>query len=394
MKLEDLMSGIGVVIDDALEDGEDGLSDDPITHIMKAIGAKWNLPFYTAKKMPREAEWPGLLEAASFILLDWQLWPAGAAHLEAAGVEKNVRFLDKAKSYCVPVFVFTNENTVDVIDKLPTTIYARTSPEKNFVFVHNKGDLLSGDSVDFSSIERWIRQNASVYALKTWYRVFHSARRELFAAMYARNPDWPRVFWEAAKLDGVDASWSLTHLIKDSLWGRMRTDAFERDVLEGSEGSVPKEDVRAVIGEASVRPQQTLPDGEVGCGDMFRLPRKKFMLNLRPECDCVPREGQGVDEVELYCVEGKAMSDKELDEQYQGGGFVERTWEGVAFAVHEGRSVRFNFKTLHVKKFGELKSARVGRLLHPYLTRIQQRFGLYLQRQALPRIPEGAVRMP
>ena len=58
---------------------------------------------------------------------------------------------------------------------------------------------------------------------------------------------------------------------------------------------------------------------------------------------------------------------------------------------HERRSVQFDFRKFRVQKFSELKDQRIGRLLHPYLTRIQQRFGLYLQRQGLPRIPEAAI---
>ena len=38
-----------------------------------------------------------------------------------------------------------------------------------------------------------------------------------------------------------------------------------------------------------------------------------------------------------------------------------------------------------------VRSKRVGRLLHPYLTRVQQRYALYTQRQALPRVPPSAV---
>ena len=85
------------------------------------------------------------------------------------------------------------------------------------------------------------------------------------------------------------------------------------------------------------------------------------------------------------------MSDSELGKQYSGGHFAERVWEGVAFSVHEGRSVRLDFRKLRIKKFSELKTRRVGRMLHPYLTGIQQRYALYLQRQGLPRIPEEAV---
>ena len=68
---------------------------------------------------------------------------------------------------------------------------------------------MSDGTLDFGDIERWVRNNASVYALKTWDRVFREARKELFGSMYARSPDWPRVFWKAYVDDGVDPSWSL-----------------------------------------------------------------------------------------------------------------------------------------------------------------------------------------
>ena len=42
-------------------------------------------------------------------------------------------------------------------------------------------------------------------------------------------------------------------------------------------------------------------------------------------------------------------------------------------------------------KYSKVKAGREGRLLHPYVTRVQQRYALYARRQALPRIPEAAV---
>ena len=398
MNLGDLMSGIGVVIDDAFDEAaadqnsENGTAD-PIFQIVEQIEQEWNLPLYIASSMPPEETWPGLLQSASFILLDWRLWRSGASHLERAGIEKNLQFLDRAKDYFVPVFIFTNESPEDVTSELSEAVYPEESPEKSFIFVRNKAGLLSGGSLNFGDIEHWVRRNASVYALKTWDRAFHIARKELFGSMYERSPDWPRVFWRAYELDGVDPSWSLTHLINDSLRGRMRTSAFEAEVLAGPAVDVSTTDLRALISETSFRPRQALPEDEVGCGDLFQRTGGKFLLNLRPDCDCVARDGREAGEVELYCIEGKRMRDAELRRQYQEGQghFAERAWEAVAFSVHEGSSVRFDFRKLRVEKFLTLKDQRIGRLLHPYLTRIQQRLGLYLQRQGLPRIPEEAI---
>ena len=391
MDLKSLLSGIAVVIDDAIEDGptdEDGetRNPDPIVQIVKRIEQEWDLPFYKVNEIPPEGICPNLLQAASFILLDWRLWPSGASQLERAGIKKNIRFLEQAKDYFVPVFIFTNESPDDVKSELPEAICREGAP----VFIQNKQSLLSGDSLNFSDIDLWIKQNASVYTLKTWEQAYHAAKKELFSSMYTRNPDWPKVFWDAYKSDGVDPSSSLTHLINDSLRGRMRTNTFEAKIFAAPGSEVPGKDLRALIGETSFRSQKTLPRDEIRCGDLFKQSQGKFLLNLRPDCDCVPRQGT-IDEVELYCIEGKKMRDSELHKKYQEGHFDERVWESIAFSIYDGKSIRFYLRKLSVKKFSELKDERIGRLLHPYLTRIQQRFALYLQRQGLPRIPEAAI---
>ena len=42
--------------------------------------------------------------------------------------------------------------------------------------------------------------------------------------------------------------------------------------------------------------------------------------------------------------------------------------ESIAFAACNGKSVRFKFKKLRVKRFAEIKDERIGRLLHPCVT--------------------------
>ena len=85
------------------------------------------------------------------------------------------------------------------------------------------------------------------------------------------------------------------------------------------------------------------------------------------------------------------MSENEIQKNYQGGHFAERVWESIAFSLHEGKTVRFDFRKFDKKKFSDIKDKREGRLIHPYITRIQQRFALCLQRLGLPRIPEEAI---
>ena len=211
--------------------------------------------------------------------------------------------------------------------------------------------------------------------------------------MYGINPAWPRVFWRTYRKDGVDPSFGLTQLIGDCLLGGIRTNAFAEDVMmddgEGGREVPDAADLRKLIEATTTR--QTGSEEDIRCGDLFKMSKRKYLLNIRPDCDCIPRNGQGTDDVEVYCIEGKTMREAEVAKECSGGRCLERGDQAIVFAAIGGKSIRFRFKNLRVRNFGELKDDRKGTILHPVLTRIQQRYALYLQRQGLPAIPEGAV---
>ena len=193
--------------------------------------------------------------------------------------------------------------------------------------------------------------------------------------MRDRSVDWPRVFWKSYDDDHADPSASLTSLINDSLTGRMRMDAFEREHLGGEHGEVAGHELRGLIAEASFRPKELLPRDEVKSGDLYKRDGKKYLLNLRPDCDCIPRNGGAADGVSVHCIEGERLKPTELRKLYKDGHFEERVFQSVVFAVANGDSILFDFTRLMVMQYGDVKECRVGRLLHPYVTRIQQRYG-------------------
>lgn len=389
MDVSKLLSGIGVVIDDAYGNGR----EDPIREIVRTIEDEFDIPCYKTDSIPIENTCKNLLASASFILLDWKLWPDNAPLLEKEGTEANVAFLKKAREYFVPVFIFTNEPLPDLIraiEELAPSLYNEDDQEKNFIFVKQKLDLVQNGV--FEVVGDWISKNASVYTLKSWERAFYDAKRSLFRSMYERSPDWPKVFWKSYVSDGIDPSSSITQLINDSLLGRMETGILEREKLDTEDFDVSGDNIRSLISEACLIRQEFLSEDEIRTGDLFRLSGGRYLINIRPDCDCVARgDNQTPDDVELYCLKGKKMSDREVRGSYQNGHFVERVSESIVFALHEGRSVRFDFKQLIKERFAELKDKRVGRLIHPYITRIQQRYALYLQRQGLPNVPEEAI---
>lgn len=390
MNLKILMSGIAVVIDDEFrETGKK--KEDKIFRIVENIEDEWEMPFYKTHEIPPDGYSDSLLRSASFVLLDWKLWRSGSAELEKDGIKKNIRFLEKAKEYFIPVFIFTNENPSDVADELPEDLYDAEKSESNFIFIKSKSELAEKSDI-FDSVGEWIERNASIYALKAWEREFYESKRALFSSMYTKSSDWPRVFWKSYEDDGVDPSSSLADLINDNLSGRFRTDIFEKHVLGSEFSSASMEDLRSLIQEASFVGRENLSDDEIRSGDLFRMPTGKYLINIRPDCDCVPRGSvKTAGDVELYCLEGKKLLEEKLREIYKNGHFQERVWESISFSLYEGETVRFDLRKLEKIKFSDIEDKRVGRLIHPYITRIKQRYVFYLQREGLPRIPEEAV---
>ena len=397
MDIKSLMGGIAVVIDDELQPASTAVGDDVgetgdlINQIVDWFEREWVLPFVKSASLPEEAHWPNLLQAASFVLLDWRLWGNGGDELKRRTIEDIVRFLQSAKERVVPVFIFTNEAVEEVIAELPSDVYEESGSGKSIVYVGRKDELWTGESADVRALDEWVHGNASVYVLRAWEQVLGSAKRELFRRMWERSVDWPCVFWKSYVEDGADPSASLTSLINDSLTGRMQMDAFEAEYLGGKYGDVSGHDLRGLIAEASFRPENVLPEDEIRCGDLYKGTRSKYLLNLRPDCDCIPRNGGGADEIDLHCIEGKKLSPGEVRRLFNNGHFEERVFQSVVFAIVDGKSILFNFRKLAVMKYSDVKAQRVGRLLHPYVTRIQQRYTMYAQRQALPPIPEAAV---
>lgn len=387
MDLKELMSGIAVVIDDAFDTGNSAGESDPIFQLVKEIEEKWNTPFYTNHQIPSEDTCRNLLQSASFVLLDWRLWKGSGGELEKTGIENNLKFLELAEEYFVPVFIFTNDSPDDVEKSL------NAKKENDYILIEQKSKL-TGEKV-FNAVKRFIESSSSVYTLKAWEQSLYQAKRDLFNSFYTKTPDWPKIFWSTYKEDGVDPNFSLVSLINDNLVSRMQISVFESAILQKGRSEKAEDGVKLVIEEAMFISKDRLPD-DIRAGDLFKCSGGKYYLNIRPDCDCVPRARESKDDVELYCLKGKRLTNNQLksDKVYseKNGNFNETVAEAILFPIDGGRAIRFDFKLLEKSMFKTMKKCRIGRLTHPYITRIQQRYALYLQRQGLPRIPKGVIR--
>jgi hypothetical protein len=390
MSLIDLFDGIAVVIDDEID------TQGNIESIIKQI-QKNNLPLLIYKELPNTNIVKNL-KNISFLLFDWNLKALDFVDIQE-GVKipnklqkamelENIKFLKSffEISFC-PVFIFSNENCNAIKNLLiKNSLYFEDRP--NRIFIKQKSELIADGSF-FCEIEKWMKNTPSIYVLKEWDKSYKKSIIEFFNDFQKLNPYWPLVMWKCYQDDDVNANQSLelADLLVRNVHTRMRPFEFCRNIFEMPCPSIGQEDLRKILEGERFLPKKNLHEDDIGTGDLFRFSGSYF-LNIRAQCDLV-RNG----DVLLYCVTGKKLTKPKETGSFTKarGEFEEKVYQAVVPFIAGGQIVVFSFKKLEIKQYNEIKEKRIGRLLPPYITRVQQRFALYMQRQGLPRIPEAAI---
>jgi hypothetical protein len=403
MDIAELFKGIAVVIDDEINNG-----DANIRNILNQIKRK-NIPCLIYTSLPSEETIPSFHHLA-FLLLDWRLVKNDLpSDVLLDGVEipatlsrdqdaENIAFLKKLESVCFcPIFIFSNEGQETIIEKLVAEgFYSRDKP--NHIFVKSKSEL-TGKTKLFSEIENWVKQNPSIYVLKEWEKEYQRSKNQLFSDFQRLTPMWPKIMWKTFEEDGVNKSLELGGLISRNLLTRMAPFEFSNDIMSKRGSKIQEIDIRKVLEGERFLNKKFLHADEVSTGDVFKeeyregeTVKYKYFLNIRAECDLI-RDSN--DEIELYCLRGRAIQEKSVNKKdgipFRLGQFIEKVNHAVIPFLDDGMIIEFSFRDLKLLKWKTLKNKRIGRLLPPYINRVQQRYALYLHRQGLPRVPKAIV---
>ena len=73
---------------------------------------------------------------------------------------------------------------------------------------------------------------------------------------------------------------------------------------------------------------------------------------------------------------------------YNKGELLEKKTESIIACVDDGKYIKFELKKFEIIKFEEIKGKRIGRILPPYINKIQQKFAQYIVREGVMPIPE------
>lgn len=394
-----LFKGIAVVIDNGI--GTEDAIDKILANIKKGGGHAIGLTERPAEDYDLEH-----FSRVSFFIMDWNLandengpLPAGVklpGGLDDAMVADNIAFLKRlSKNRHAPVFIFTNEEPSEVEEKLSTDADLHRSVQESHILVRRKVDVT--DRL-YEVLEEWAQTTPSVLTLKTWEKNYLRAANDLFIDLQNRTPYWPVLLWQTFGEDGVPPNVEMNRLLNRLVEARselldLNLDAFVEQVeaqRKQSDADYRASMHKVLEGERFLR-NERLQDGLYAPGDIFAFPvqggQLSYYINVRAECDCL----RGKDDMQLYLLQVKRVEDAaaQIDQRY--GTFTgEKDNEAIVFAMIDGETYSIRFKDMKIKTLKVMDkegASRVGRLLPPFITRVQQRYASYVQRPGMPRIP-------
>jgi Zn-finger protein len=378
----ELFSGIGVIIDDEIKDTESS-----IKKVMSSFEEK-HIPFLAFEDLP-SMEIIHNFHSVSFVLLDWK-WNESAS--DETLLRDNHAFITELHKVCfVPIFIFTDEEPADIISQLEG-IKVYSDAKNSLLFVKHKSEVDTAKKL-FDAINDWVKSTLSVYIIKEWELKKRLASNSLFQNLYKINPNWVNVFLETSKKDDLDAAFELDELLFENLRSRMPLmNMMDLPINRDNPTIYEASEIRDIMQGQRFLPADKLLSEMIFTGDVYLNEQSEYFINVRPQCDCIPRNGTILGDVELYLIKGTEKDISKCNYSSKFGNFSDSETKVTIFPIFH-KAIQFELGAFSVKKFSEMREKRIGRLLPPFITKLVQKYALYMQRQALPRIPEEATKL-
>lgn len=333
--------------------------------------------------MPSESLSQFHFHSVSFVVLDWNL--SGVSPIPEATINDNIDFIRQLRESCfVPLFIFSDEDPHDIQVRLEESeLYYANCP----IFIKKKDELDTTEKL-FSEIESWVKSTPSIYVLKKWEKTTLEAKTKMLWELSSIHSAWPGVLAKAIQDDGGDKPSELMRLLQNNLSYRLDYPQLDAEIIESQIDGVGKTELRRLLECERFIPQTILPNHPFA-GDVYLL-EEKYYLNIRPDCDIIrsPKD--------MYLLKGKVVDETKINSKdedailFDSGEFLEKK-NCCYVAFVQGKILCFSLRDIVIKKWKDIKDHRIGRLLPPYITKIQQKYAAYLQRQGLPSIPEQAI---
>ena len=392
------LRGPVVVIDNKVKDPSSSVR--PIVDDLEAAGV-----LVLAMSEAPDARFEQSLAHCALIVLDWDLLDLDPGVAAPAGLkEENDRsqceLVDRLlKLSPNSVFIVSADSPDDIRRKLAS--FGLGASKMLRVSVTSKADYTSGSVL--AQLEAVLRSHAGTFALSRWDVAYDLGRREFFGEIQEIAPDWAPVLWAAFGSDSVAPDKDFAEVIARNILNRMRPVDFETDAT-GTASDM--DSVRRIIHRSSVIPASSLNPMQLSPGDIYvsaaeDMPPAQIHICVSADCDLARRPGADSSEVvsvPAILLKAKLIAPSEYRRErgvLRVNGDRDSSRMAILEVLTEGADpYRVLYSSWEVISLPSVELVRIGRLLDPYTTLLQEGFGAFLHRRGLPHLPDGFSLVP
>lgn len=352
-------------------------------------------PLAEYKELPpegHEKHWRSI----AFLVLDWDLAPTspgstGGSTLSEFARESLFEWLQKFVDlvYC-PVFIVSAEDVSDIERQIFENGALQELIATGRIKVYAK-DVLMDSFIEY--LETWVSKNPALAALNIWANECEAATDRLFHDMEKLASDWPAYVWKSATDDKIDPSYELASVLTANLLHRMNVLEFDIPAIRELEGAFTASAMRRVMQGRTALRGDSLYAEMILPGDIFKVDDDNVLINVTPSCHTVLKrtaaDGGEPDPTKLYLdvVHGYKLDRPTSKSSFNSMDKKHNTPNGMLVHTLLGdEPYAFDFRKRNIVSWDQIGESRIGRLLPPYITLMQQRHAAYLMNEGLPRV--------
>lgn len=297
-----------------------------------------------------------------------------------------------------PVFVFTQQGA----EALRERIEQRDSSVVAYTIFKDKSEVRTGGAEFIESVlEEWLENNVAAHVFYEWQGQLWATINELSLELFSREPIWPRVMATAYERDLLPVDVALSEMLGTIVMNRvgaLNLNNGLKDALaiaqtddDSSSALDDKEIAREIIRFERFVPDKKLPHEPRCCGDIFETieGKKRLYLNISPTCDSIVRNDKPK---EITLIRVKDVPHKDLIKEgrilSEGARINDRANHCTILGVFGDKALQAQFNEVIRDTAPPKTYQRIGRLLSPYITHVQNEFALYSLRVGHLRLPK------
>lgn len=387
-KIKLLLNSTAVVIDDEIE--REGAQINTLIEELEKQGTLF-------VKLPKiEIQNIEALSNVAFIILDWEFnenvceLPAGVSlgpEIVENAHDKTVDFIKQITSkYYFPILIFSQQSCENIKSRLENDENLNHCIDTGRIGIFHKQDLIPNKVIDY--LNSWLTENLSAHLFIHLRNIIGNTQHQFYNEFDECSVDWPNHVYNNLNQDRpVDIDHEFQEFVLTALASRISPTKFGATFKQTSDLS--RNEILKIY--SCIKFINYNIDQQIGVssGDLYRKINQDgsfcddYIINITAPCDL--RKDK-----KLF-LHGEAYN-CEVDFES-----IDKVKEHSIFQICDNDCIKFrfdSFERIKIKDNGDKiikedeKWVRIGRVVHPYITNLQDRFSHYIVRRGVTRTPK------